>query len=205
MLSFASTAMRWPTASRTARATSRGKRARFSSEPPQWSVRRLRLRREELAEQVAVAEVELDRVEARPPRRTRARAREVAGDARDLGLGDGARAAHGERAEDRRRREAAAPGARRDRARVADLRRDRGALGVHGVGEARRPGIAASVRIISFGAPWPSSETAQYATVVMPTPPAAMRRWNSIRRSLDHVLGRHALEGRGLDRRGCAA
>ena len=53
-----------PTASRTARTTWRGKRGRASISPPHWSLRRLKLGAEERAEQVVVAEVDLDGVEA---------------------------------------------------------------------------------------------------------------------------------------------
>ncbi len=43
MLSFAVTATPGPAASRTVRSTVRAKRARFSTEPPNWSSRRLSL------------------------------------------------------------------------------------------------------------------------------------------------------------------
>ena len=45
----------------------------------------------------------------------------------------------------------------------------------------------------------PARVTAQYATVVMPTPPAATRRWNVDQVVGDDAMRRAALERRGLD------
>jgi hypothetical protein len=118
MLSFASTAIERPTASRTAR-TKRGA--------------------EERAQQVAVAEVQLDGVEAGVLEDAGSRD-EVARDARDVALGRGRGEAHRHRAEDARRRQAGASGAGRNRTCVPDLRRDGCALGVHGVGQLAQPG-----------------------------------------------------------------
>ena len=74
---------------------------------------------------------------------------------------------------------------------MADLRGDRGALGVDRVGE-RRAGPAPTSGLSSTI--WcpsvvPARVTAQYATVVMPTPPAANRRWNSMSSGVTTRLG----------------
>lgn len=53
----------------------------------------------------------------------------------------------------------------------------------------RRPGRAASLITIWPGALAPSGATQQYATVVMPTPPRAKARWNSIRSSVTNPCG----------------
>jgi hypothetical protein len=53
----------------------------------------------------------------------------------------------------------------------------------------RRPGSAPRLITIWPGALAPSGETQQYATVVMPTPPAANARWNSIRSSVTKPSG----------------
>ena len=56
------------TTARTARATSRPNRMRFSSEPPYWSVRLLETGDRKRMRQIAVRVVQLDRVEADPHR-----------------------------------------------------------------------------------------------------------------------------------------
>ena len=142
MLSLAVTATSGPAASRTVRRTVRAKRARFSTDPPNWSSRRLSLGLKNALEEVVVPDVHLDAVEAGLDRQ-RGGPPVVLGDALDAGGVDGAQPrAHGREAA-RGREGGGAVGARvGHRPGVADLRRRRGALGVHGVGQAaqsRRP------------------------------------------------------------------
>ena len=65
----------------------------------------------------------------------------------------------------------------RHRPGVAELHRRHRAGAAHRVGEPGEAGTSSGRTIISFGAPRPSGDTAQYASVVMPTPPAATARW----------------------------
>ena len=65
MLTFAVTAMSRPAAARTARTTSSANRARFSRLPPNSSVRLFSFGERNALEQVAVPDVDFDRVEAR--------------------------------------------------------------------------------------------------------------------------------------------
>ena len=148
-------------------------------------------RAEEGAEQVVVAEVDLDGVEAgvhgqRRPAGVGSRMRSMSA------LGRRPDAAHGHRAERRRRRQARAAGRPGvgDRAGVADLGRGRRALGVDGVGEPRggpaRPrraarGIAEAVR--------PSGATAQVGDGASCRPARATRRWYSTSSSVTTPSG----------------
>ena len=100
------------------------------------------LRRQERAQQVAVTEVDLDRVEARVAQHARAGA-VLVGDRRDVVRGDGLRAPHPERAEHARRRErsgAWCPAGSRPGRRDRSARAIGGALGVHRVGELAQAG-----------------------------------------------------------------
>ncbi len=96
-----------------------------------------------------------------------------------LALGHCLRATHAERAEDARRsqRGRLRPHRVRDRAGVPDLGGNGGTLGVHCVGERAQPGAdVGTVEDDLMAVGRTRALTAQYATVVIPTPPAANRR-----------------------------
>ena len=140
-LTLAVTATSPPTSSRTARATWRPSRARFSSDPPHRSLRRLSAGREEAGDQVAVRHVQLEHVE--PGAHQRAGGGDVRrGDPGQVLLGRGADHLHRQRARhpagaDRVHAVGAAVG---DRPGVPDLAGDRGAGLVDRVGQPRQAG-----------------------------------------------------------------
>ena len=140
MLSLAVTATSGPTASRTVRSTVRAKRARFSTEPPNWSSRRLSLGLKNALEEVVVPDVHLDGIEA-GLHRQRGGPPVVLGDALDPGHVDGVQArAHGREAAGGREGRGTVGARVGDRPGVADLRGGRGALGVDRVGEPAQAG-----------------------------------------------------------------
>ena len=63
---------------------------------------------------------------------------------------------------------------------MADLGADRRSSAWTASVRRRRPGTASGRIQICFPSVRPPGLTAQYATVVIPTPPAACARWNSI-------------------------
>ena len=140
-LTLAVTATSPPTSSRTARATWRASRARFSSDPAQRSLRRLSAGRQEAGDQVAVRHVQLEHVE--PGADQRARRVDVRrGDAGQVLLGGGADHLHRQRARhpagaDRVHAVGAAVG---DRPGVPDLAGDGGAGLVDRVGQPAQAG-----------------------------------------------------------------
>ena len=93
MLSLAVTATSVPTRPRTASATARASRARFSSDAAPAVVAPVQLGAEERAQQVAVAEVQLEDVEAGVDGEARGGG-EVADDPREVVLGRGPREPH---------------------------------------------------------------------------------------------------------------
>ena len=136
MLNFAVTATCVPAASRTARATCARETGAVLDRAAVAVAPLVQPRAEERAQQVVVAHVDLDRVEAALDEALGPRG-VVGGDAGDVVVGDALREPHPDRREHARRREGRVlrPHRVRDRTRVADLRARGGALGVDRVGQ----------------------------------------------------------------------